>query len=293
MSFSGSGSFGSSLDARRREQPSDALLREVLHAAAVVPGPFVGRRLGIVIHRHKGQLVKPGGDVALGVHVAARSARAEGNAQNAVLAQRHRARQRGDLAIVHNLQGDVVPGLPDFEKQIPDALVEHVGRHPAEERGDLDAVIHINARGAAADGIHPRQMGRRLLQRIHDAVVVILGIGLEIWVPHRFLAENHLAVHDGRHLAVAAPEVEADAAAVQVPAQRSGAAPLRRQGLRMHHLDGVVEHPLAHEVRIKLARSGSRGNAPPVSPPAAPARQSESGNRPATRAGTSRCAPGR
>ena len=43
---------------------------------------------------------------------------------------------------------------------------------------------------------------------------------------------------------------------VQVPPQRRGAAAFRRQGLRMDHLKRVIEHPLAHEVRVELARGG-------------------------------------
>src|ERR1035438_8371549 len=73
------------LDARWREQPSDALLRKVLHVAAIIAGPFVGRRLGIVVHRHKRQLINPGSNVALGVHVTTGRARAKGDAKNPVL----------------------------------------------------------------------------------------------------------------------------------------------------------------------------------------------------------------
>ena len=178
-------------------------------------------RLRIVIHRHEGQLVDPGSDVALGVDVAARRARAQRNAQDAVPAQRHGAGQRGDLAVVHHLQRDVVPGLPDFEEHIPDAPVEHVRRHTAEQRRHLHAVVHIDPRRAAANRIHPRQMRRRLLERIHDAVIVILRVRLEIRVPDRLVAEHHLALDHRRHLAVAAAEVEADAAPVQVPPQRA------------------------------------------------------------------------
>ena len=83
---------------------------------------------------------------------------------------------------------------------------------------------------------------------------MILGVGLEIRVPDGFVAEHDLAFDDRRHFAVAAAEVEADAAPVQMAAQRSGAAAFGRQGFRMDHLDRVIEHPLAHEVRVELAR---------------------------------------
>jgi len=49
---------------------------------------------------------------------------------------------------------------------------------------------------------------RRLTQGIHDAVEVILRIGLKIRVPNGFVAENDFAVHNCRDLAIAAAEVK-------------------------------------------------------------------------------------
>src|SRR5207249_11906217 len=73
------GNVGIYFDASRGEQTFDALLREVLHAAAVVARPLVPRRVGIVIDRNKCQFVNPGSDVALAVDVTARSAGTHGN----------------------------------------------------------------------------------------------------------------------------------------------------------------------------------------------------------------------
>jgi hypothetical protein len=49
---------------------------------------------------------------------------------------------------------------------------------------------------------------------------VILGIGLVVRIPDRFVAEHDLAIDDGRHLAVAAAEVKADTAPLEMPAER-------------------------------------------------------------------------
>ena len=64
--------------------------------------------------------------------------------------------------------------------------LEIVGRHAAEERGHAHFVVHINARGAAADGVHARQVRGGALQRVVDAVEVILRVALEIRIPRRF-----------------------------------------------------------------------------------------------------------
>ena len=82
------------LNARGRQQSGDCLLREILGTHAKVTAPFVGRRLGMQIHRRKGQLAEPRGDVAIHIHIPAAFARAHGYAEHAVagfplLAQRH------------------------------------------------------------------------------------------------------------------------------------------------------------------------------------------------------------
>src|SRR5690242_417170 len=88
------------VDAGRGEQATDGLLREVLHAAAAVAGPLVERGRRVVVDGDEGQLVQPAGDVTVAVHEAGRGAGAEGDAQDGVSADRHRAGQRCHLTIV-------------------------------------------------------------------------------------------------------------------------------------------------------------------------------------------------
>ena len=90
-------------------------------------------------------------------------------------------------------------------------------------------------------------------QRLLDAAQVVLGIALRVGIPLHLLAPHHLAVDHRRRLAVAAPQVEADAAAVEVPAQRGGAGALGRQLAGGHHLERAAEDPLAHRLGIEAA----------------------------------------
>ena len=98
----------------------------------------------------------------------------------------------------------------------------------AVERPHPHLVVHVHARGAAADGIHARQVRGGPPQRIVDAVEMILRIGLRAGVPRHLVAEDHLAIGHGGALAVARAQVEADAEAIQVPAQRRGGLPFLR-----------------------------------------------------------------
>ena len=96
-------------DAGGSQEPGDTLLGEILHAAAIVTGPFIGGGIGIVIDGHKGQFVDPGGDVTLGIHVSAGRAGAQRDPQNPVDPQGHRACQRRYLTVIHDFEGNVVP----------------------------------------------------------------------------------------------------------------------------------------------------------------------------------------
>ena len=92
----------------------------------------------------------------------------------------------------------------------------------AVERADADFVGDVHARGAAADGIDARQVRGGAPQRIVDAVEVVLRVGLRARAPRHLVAEDDFAVDHGGALAVAGAEVEADAAALQMAAQRRG-----------------------------------------------------------------------
>ena len=89
---------------------------------------------------------------------------------------------------------------------------------------------------------------------------MVVRVGLLARLPDDLLAEDRLAVDHRGDLAVGGAQVEADAAAVQVAAQRLAA--LARRG----HFGSVAGHDgervrvdlLAHEVVIELARAVRR-----------------------------------
>ena len=78
-------------------------------------------------------------------------------------------------------------------------------------------------------------------------------------VPHHLFAEHDLAVDDRAGLAVARAEIKADAAAVEVAAERRGHLLGIRHSLGARHdyLERVLVDA-AHEVEIELARSCRR-----------------------------------
>ncbi len=95
-------------------------------------------------------------------------------------------------------------------------------RDGPEERSHHGPVVDVDAGGAPADGVDPRQPGGGLVKPGHDLMVMVGRVGLVPGVPGDLLAEDGLPIHDGAHLAVARAEVEPDAAAVQVTAERPG-----------------------------------------------------------------------
>ena len=60
--------LGRQVEAGRRQQLVDRLLRKVERAHAAVTGPFVNRGDGIVVDRRKSQFVEPARDAAPAIH---------------------------------------------------------------------------------------------------------------------------------------------------------------------------------------------------------------------------------
>ncbi len=110
LEFGGQRRLRWKMDARRLEQSPRSLLREVLDAHAAVAGPLIGGRILAVIHGHECQLVQPGGDSAVRRDKPGGQAAAHGDAEDGVVAERHRSGQRRHLAIVHHFEGDAAPG---------------------------------------------------------------------------------------------------------------------------------------------------------------------------------------
>ena len=153
--------LGGKRDPRRRQQPAHRLLREVLRADARVARPLVDRGALAVVDRHEGELVEPGRDVAVGRDVAGRRAGAERDAEHGVRAQRHRARERRHLAVVHHLERHAAPPLLQRAEQAADVQVEVRLGDAAVERADARLAVDVDAGGAAADRVDPRQVGAR------------------------------------------------------------------------------------------------------------------------------------
>ena len=147
-----------------------------------------------------------------------------------------------------------MPRAPQIEEHVPDPRLEGLGGDAAKQRGEPDPVVDVNARSAAAYGVDARKMRRRAAQRVHDAVPVVLRVALVVRVPLELFAPDDSAVHERRHLAVAPAEVEPDAAAVEVPAERRGGGPRGRQIRRRDHLDRVAVDAVPDDRRVEAAR---------------------------------------
>ena len=244
------------LDPRPGGQLDDAVLGEVLHAAADVPAPLVHHGVRRGVHGHEGQLVEPTGDVALPVHVAHGLAGAHGDAQHVVVLQAHGPGQGGHVAVVAHGVGDVPEGVlhrPDVD--VLHLGVERILGHLQKQGGHHGPVVDEHAGGADAHRVHPGHVLGGGLEGGHDAVVVVLGIGGHLRVPDHLLGEHGLPVHHGGHLPVGPAGVEANAAAVYMPADGLGHVPLLGDLVADDHFEGPLVHA-GHEVGVKGPGSG-------------------------------------
>ncbi|MEZ4767990.1 MAG: hypothetical protein R2844_06125 [Caldilineales bacterium] len=182
----------------------------------------------------------------------------------AIVLQRHGAGQRGNVAVVNHLQRHAEL-VADTQEHAAD-LVIAVGRNAAEERGNHRPVVHVDAGRAAADCVQPRQLALRQSQRSDDALVVVGRVGLLHRLPDDLVAPYRLPVEHGRHFEVGRAQVEADAAAVQVAAERLAGFLLRRRlvGRAGDDCERPLVDGLAHEVIVESPRPVRRVNAADV-----------------------------
>ena len=232
-------------------QAEDRLLGEVLGPHAAVARPFIHGRIGRIIHGREGQFVQPIGDATFPVDVPDRLAGAHGDAQDGVDAQGHGASQRGDFAIVDDLQGHA-EFLSDALEHGADFVEAFRWDAPIEGR-DPRLIVHIRARGTAADGIHPREMASGFFQRPHDVLVMVVGVGLMYRFPYDFRAEDGLAIDDRRDLDIGRAQVEPDAITLQMAAQGLAAFLGRGHLIRVAdlHGEGAEIDQIAHELGIE------------------------------------------
>ena len=226
-------------------EAGDALLGEVLDAAAAVFGPFVEGGVFAVVDGGKGEFVEPRGDVAVGIAVADGLGGAHGDAEKGVGIHAHGAGEGGDFAVVDDVKGDVVPFLAEIAEDGADFFVVDGGvGDAAKEGGDADFVLDVDAGCGTTDGIDAREVGGGAGEGVADAVEVVLRIGLEVGVPGDFFGEDDFAIDDGGGFAIGAAEVEADAAAVEVTTEGGGGAVGWREFVYFagDDLDGLAEH---------------------------------------------------
>ena len=212
----------------------------------------------MAVHRNEGQLVEPAGDAAFAVHIAHSLAGAHGDAQHIRLAQTHGAGQRGHIAVVDHFKGHVAERVGNgADIDILDLGIEQLLRNLQEQGCVHGAVVDIHAGGGHAHRVHPRQMRGGGLQRGHNAVVVIIGVGGHLGEPHDLLGIDALTVDDSGDLPVGAAGVKADAAPLQMPAHLLGGILGCGNLIHQNDLKGALKN-VGHvvEVEILLAPGG-------------------------------------
>ena len=228
------------------------MLGKILNTAAVVAAPFIDRRLGTVVNGRKGEFVKPCGDVTFGRDITGGGAGAESETENGVLAERHGAGECGDFAIVGDFERDA-PLLAEFEEDVLHARLEEIWRNTAKERGDFDAIVHVNAGGAATDRVNPWKVSSGALENFVDLVVMPLRIFFRNWVPDDFLAEDRFTIEDRGDFSIATAEVEADARAIEVTAQGRGGFFGGGDVAGVNDLESLFVNAAAHDFGVELA----------------------------------------
>mmetsp|Transcript_72593 Transcript_72593/g.192833 ORF Transcript_72593/g.192833 Transcript_72593/m.192833 type:complete len:484 (+) Transcript_72593:398-1849(+) len=178
--------------------------------------PRVIRRVRVEVQGHVAELVDPTHQVAVDVAVPSALAATHGNAHEVAALHHHHAGKCGDLPVVDDLQRHIAKFLGKVVENRHDLLLVDLGRHVGEDVAPSGLVLaRDGARGAAADGVDPGQVGGGLLHRTQDHVPVVLRVRVGD-VPLRLLRGQDLVVLHGHGLDVALPQVERQAAAVGV-----------------------------------------------------------------------------
>ena len=158
------------------------------------------------VDRRESELRETPREAALAVDEPARLARSHGHAEDALLAERHQARERRHVAVVRHLDGHVPLFANPQEHRLRFGVA--LRRNRPEQRRHLHAVVHHHAGGAPADRVHVRQRFGGLFQAFVELAVVVFRIRLIARIPREFFAENHLAAPDRADLEIAGAEVE-------------------------------------------------------------------------------------
>ena len=205
--------------------------------------PLVLHGFGVGVHGDEGQLIEPAGDQALGIHKAHSLAGTHGDAQHAVGLETHGAGKGGNVAVVDNAIGDGAKGVGNgADINVLHLTVVQVFGNLQEQGGGHGAVVDEDTGGGDANRVHPGQVGSGGLQRGHDALIVIVRVGIGLGEPDHLFGIHGLAVDHGGDLPVAAAGVKADTAAGHMAADGLGGILALRQGIGQHYLKGVFKN---------------------------------------------------
>mmetsp|Transcript_92919 Transcript_92919/g.182087 ORF Transcript_92919/g.182087 Transcript_92919/m.182087 type:complete len:458 (-) Transcript_92919:15-1388(-) len=203
------------VDAALLREPRGRALAKVHRGVAGVRRPRIAGGIGVQVERVVSVLVDPAGQGVVLIHIAGTLAAAEGDAKEVAFADHLTARDGRHLAVIDDLDWDATElVLRDVVEDRHDPLLVDVRRDVREAVAPRGlAVGRHGAGGAAADGLDlSGELGRGVLHRLHDHVVVVLGIRVRD-VPLRLRGVKHLPVLHRDRLDIALAEVESDAAA--------------------------------------------------------------------------------
>ena len=230
------------LDSGGRGQLDDAVLGEILDAAADIAAPLIPHGIRVGVHRDKGELVQPAGDSALRIDKAGGFTGTHSDAENVVCFKTHGTGQRGDIPVVDDGVGNVAEGIRDgADIDVLDLFLKEILRNLEKERGVHGAIVDVDAGGGDADSVYPRQMLRGRLQCGDDAVVVVIRVSRGLRKPYNFFGIDRLPIDDGRDLPVAAAGVKADPAAAQMTADRLRLVVRRGELFRREHFKRMLK----------------------------------------------------
>mmetsp|Transcript_114459 Transcript_114459/g.363811 ORF Transcript_114459/g.363811 Transcript_114459/m.363811 type:complete len:417 (+) Transcript_114459:809-2059(+) len=204
------------IDAALLGQPRGRALAEVHGGIAPVGRPDVGRALWVHVAGAVGVLVDPARQVAVRVDVAGALAAAQGDAEEAALADHLAAGDRRDLTVVDDLDGHVAELVPrDVLEDWNHLLLVHIRGHVREAVAPCCLTVCRNGTGGTAtDGDNgARKLGSNVLHGLDDDVIVVLRVRVG-HVPLRLSRAQDLTILHGHHLHIALAQVESDSAAV-------------------------------------------------------------------------------
>ena len=248
------------LDTRVRSKLDNAVLREVLNAAAVVTRPLVDHSLLTVVNGNECYLVEPACDISVGVNVTTSLGSTHSDTENRVVVKIHRTCKSSYVTVVSYLDRNILADLlSNVEIHILDLLVKVLFVYLDKERSRHNTVVNVNTCAGNADSVNTGHMRSRRLHSVKYSLIVIIGIGVSLGEPNDLLGIYALTVDNGADLTVASARVKSDAASVKMTSDRSCGRLIGRSVLKRSYLNlkGVLVN-LLHKVYVKITASAMR-----------------------------------